>query len=234
MEAAAPRATFRAVMDEIRRRITEGPWGPGTLLPGEIELAAEFGCSRATVNRALSELAAQGLIDRRRKSGTRVRSTPIRQARFELPLVRAEIERTGAVYRYALVLREEVAAPAWLSSRMNLPAGAPVLHLHCVHFADGNPYQFEDRWINVTALPEALAQDFTTNGPNEWLVTTVPFSQVEVGLTAVAADSLVAAYLDQRPGEAVFRIERGTWWQGEAITFVTLSHATGFRMTTRY
>lgn len=228
------RATFRSVMAEILHRITEGPWGPGTLLPGEIELAAEFGCARATVNRALREIAAQGLIDRRRKSGTRVRSTPIRQARFELPLVRAEIEKTGAAYRYSLVQHGIGPAPGWLAAGMDLTAGAPVVHLVCLHFADGTPYQLEDRWINATALPQALTQDFSTVGPNEWLVATVPFSEVEISFSAAAADSLIAAHLDQKPGEPVFLIERGTWWQGDAITYVTLSHRKGFRMTTRY
>jgi GntR family histidine utilization transcriptional repressor len=221
-------------MAEILRRITEGPWGPGTLLPGEIELAAEFGCARATVNRALREIAARGLIDRRRKSGTRVRSTPIRQARFEMPLVRAEIETTGAAYRYSLVSREVTPTPDWLAARMDLTARDRIVHLLCLHSADGRPYQLEDRWINATALPEALTQDFATIGPNEWLVSTVPFSEVEIGLSAAAADSLVAAHLDQQPGEPVFRVERQTWWQGEAITSVTLSYRKGFRMTTRY
>lgn len=33
------KTTFRDVMAEILHRITDGPWGPGTLLPGEVELA---------------------------------------------------------------------------------------------------------------------------------------------------------------------------------------------------
>ena len=117
---------------------------------------------------------------------------------------------------------------------MNLTAGDPVVHLICVHFADGAPYQLEDRWINATALPQALTQDFSIIGPNEWLVATVPFSEVEISFSAAAADSLIATHLDQKSGEPVFRVERGTWWQGDAITFVTLNHHKGFRMSTRY
>ena len=83
--------TFKDVMVEILHRITEGPWGPGTLLPGEVALAEEFSCSRTTMNRALREVAELGFLDRKRKAGTRVRMAPIRQARFEMPLVRAEV-----------------------------------------------------------------------------------------------------------------------------------------------
>src|SRR6476469_5102895 len=78
------KTTFREVKAHILRRITEGPWGPGTLLPGEVDLAARFGCSRATINRAMREISELGLLDRRRKAGTRVRMAPLRQARFEI------------------------------------------------------------------------------------------------------------------------------------------------------
>ena len=226
--------TFRAVQAEILHRITDGPWGPGTLLPTESDLAQEFGCSRATVNRALREVGGQGLIDRRRKSGTRVRMAPVRQARFEIPLVRAEIEATGAMYRYALVHRELLPAPDALRALLNLPPAAPVLHLVCVHYSDGAPYQLEDRWINTMALPQAADQDFSVQGPNEWLVAAVPFSDVEISLQATAATTLEVTHLNHHPGDPVFHVKRSTWWQGAAITHVGLSYRKGHRMIARY
>ena len=226
--------TFREVMAEIVARITEGPWGPGTLLPGEVELAEEFGVSRTTMNRALREVSELGFLDRRRKAGTRVRMAPIRQARFEMPVVRSEIEKTGAVYRYALVSREVVLAPDWLRERMGLNARAKVVHLLCLHFADGVAFQLEDRWINAGALPQAVDQDFSEVGPNEWLVATVPFSEVEISFLAAAADAEMVAHLDHALGDPVFCVERATWWQNAAVTLVTLAHRQGYRMTTRY
>lgn len=226
--------SFRDVRAEILRRITIGPWGPGTLLPGEVELAQEFGCSRTTINRAMREISDLGLVDRRRKAGTRVRTTPLRAARFEMPIVRAEIERTGASYRYALVQRGVEPAPDWLRAQMNLTPKDRVLHVVCVHYAGGAAFQLEDRWINLAALPEAEAEEFLRTGPNEWLIATVPFSEVEVSFTAAGADALVAAHLDHQPGDPVFIVERATWWQGAAITFVRMSYRKGYRMTTRY
>jgi GntR family histidine utilization transcriptional repressor len=226
--------TFREVMAEIVQRITEGPWGPGTLLPGEVELAEAFGCSRTTMNRALREVSELGFLDRKRKAGTRVRMAPIRQARFEMPVVRAEIEKTGAVYGYQLVSSAVVVAPEWLRLRMGLKARAHVVHLLCLHFADGVAFQLEDRWINAGALPQALQQDFSESGPNEWLVATVPFSEVEISFLAQAADAGMVAHLDHALGDPVFCVERATWWQNAAVTLVTLAHRRGYRMTTRY
>ena len=233
----APRpdlTSYREVKAEILRRITEGDWAPGTLLPGEVDLAESFGVARATVNRAMRELTDEGLLERRRKAGTRVRPSPLRAARFEIPLVREEIEATGARYRYALLEREAVEAPDWLRARMGLAAGARVLHLACLHAADGAPYQFEDRWINLDALPRAETADFSASGPNEWLVRAAPFSEVEISFLATAADARTGGYLSMDPGEPVFTAERTTWWEGHAITHVRLYFARGHRMTTRY
>lgn len=228
------KTTFRDVMAEILHRITEGPWGPGSLLPSEVELAEEFRCSRTTMNRALREVTELGFLDRKRKTGTRVRMAPIRQARFEMPIVRTEVEKTGASYRYKLIARDVLDAPDWLLARMNLAAGDKVVHLLCLHYANGVAFQLEDRWISGAALPTALEQDFTEIGPNEWLIATVPFSEVEVSFLAGAADANIVEYLDHQAGDPVFCVERATWWQNAPITFVTLSHRRGYRITTRY
>lgn len=226
-------ASYREVKSDVRREITEGRLRPGSLLPNEIELASRYNCARATVNRAMRELAEEGLVERRRRAGTRVRMAPVRQARFDIPLVRREIEERGALYRYALVEREVVAAPGWLRARLALRRGGEVLHLLAMHFADGAPYQLEDRWIGLAALPQARNEPFTEVGPNEWLVATVPFSEVEIGLSATSADAMASAHLGCGEGDALFQVERSTWWRGRALTHVRLLHPPGHRMATR-
>ena len=66
------RVGYRDIKQRVLRRMREKTWIPGTLLPGEVELAKEFGCARATVNRAMRELADEGILSRKRKSGTAV------------------------------------------------------------------------------------------------------------------------------------------------------------------
>jgi GntR family histidine utilization transcriptional repressor len=227
-------ATYKEVKSDILAKIVKGDWGPGFLVPNEVDLAVTYGCARATVNRAMRELADDGIIERRRKAGTRVRMTPVRQARFDIPIVRDEIEEKGSAYRYSLVSREVGIAPDWLRARLQLPVNGKALHLVCMHYADGTPYEHEDRWINLSALPSAEEVDFSQIGPTEWLLATIPFSKAEINLSAGLADKNLSDYLGCTVADPIFVAERSTWWEGDAVTYVRLSYSPGYRLTTRY
>lgn len=231
---AQRRTGFRDIKQTIVQRIHGGMWGPGDLLPGETTLAEEFGCARTTVNRALRELSEEGLIERKRKAGTRVRRSPLRSARFHIPLVREEIEATGVAYRYSLIVQEKLAAPDWLRARLELPPDSQTVHVRCVHYAGSEPYQYEDRWINCAAVPAITETTFETESPNEWLVRQVPFSSAEISFFAISAGRTAAEFLQVDEGEPVFGAERVTWWNAKPVTLAHLFFQRGYRMTTLY
>ncbi|WP_171132083.1 MULTISPECIES: GntR family transcriptional regulator [unclassified Ruegeria] len=224
---------YKDIKHTVLERIRSGEWQPDTLLPNEEELANSFSCTRTTVNRALRELAEEGYLERRRKAGTRVLRAPQRQAKFTIPLVRDEVTAAGDVYRYAHVSTEILDAPEWLCARLALRKGQQVAHVRCMHFSGNTPFQFEDRWINAASVPQVLAADFAELGPNEWLVQTVPFTNVELSFLASRADEAVAGFLDLPKDEPVFTAERITWLQGAPVTFAKLYFGAGYRMTTQ-
>ncbi len=226
------RSSYHDIKANVLDRIRQNIWPPGASLPGEIELAEEFGCARATVNRAMRELVEEGILERRRKAGTRVKAYPTHKARFTIPLIREEITNTGAEYRYALVEREVIAAPGWLRAQVKIPKGGKVLHVKCMHFAANVPYQLEDRWINLAGIPSAIDQDFENIGPNEWLVREVPFSDVEFAFSATNATQEIADFLSVSKDDAVFTVERTTWQDSVNITHARLYFMGGYKMTT--
>ena len=226
--------SYLEVKAEILRRITSRAFAPGALLPGEIELAEQFEVARGTVNRAMRELTDEGLVERRRKGGTRVRLSPLREARFHIPIIRSEIESAGLRYSYRLLAREIVCPSEDICKTLGTRKAVKALHLTCLHSADGKPYQHEDRWISLKTLPQARDADFSTAGPNEWLVRTVPYSIVEVSFLAAAANSKQARALGVKTGDPLFCAERTTWWQGKAITHVKLLFGKNYRMMAQY
>ena len=225
---------YRQIKTEVFRRIRGGQYRPGELLPGEVELAVEFGCARATVNRAMQELSDDGIIDRKRKGGTRVKLAPLRQVTFEIPVIRAEIEAQNAVYRYRLILSAVKKTPDWLADKWKAPKRTGIRHVQCLHFADEIPFQFENRWINLDTVPEAETADFSTIGPNEWLLAQVPYTNAEIEFSAVEADVTTAEHLMANVATPLFQVERTTWLSEKAVTCVRLAFSPNYKMTARY
>ena len=225
--------SYRDIKQIVLDRIRDQTWKADALLPSETDLADEFSSTRTTVNRALRELAEEGYLLRKRKAGTRVARAPIRHARFAIPLIRDEVEATGAEYRYFLLSSDRVAAPDWLAGRLHLPVGAAVRHLKCMHYAGNKPFQLEDRWIVEGTVPDAAKTDFRDVGPNEWLVQTVPVTDVELTFFAAKADQDMAELLETSPDEAIFAAERVTWHKDNPVTLARLFFPPGYRMTAR-
>jgi GntR family transcriptional regulator, histidine utilization repressor len=154
-------------------------------------------------------------------------------ARLDIPLIRVEIEATGAAYRHALLSQETVTPPDWLAARLALAPETPVIHVRCLHFADGAPHVLEERWINLAAVPQAADADFARDNPNEWLVAAAPFSNAEFAFSAEVLVPQAARLLDAKPGQASFTAERVTWLGDTAVTLARLSFRPGHRMVTR-
>lgn len=57
------RRSFEAVCDQIRQQLASGQLRPGDRLPGDRELAEQFGTSRSSVREALRSLEAAGLVE---------------------------------------------------------------------------------------------------------------------------------------------------------------------------
>lgn len=225
--------SWRGIHVELLRRINQREWPLGSIVPNEADLAAEFGCARTTVNRAMRELAEAGLIDRKRKAGTRVALHPISRVVLDIPIIRLEVEQRNAQWRYGLVAQKLHPAPAGVTSRLGLPLDTPLLHVTGLHFADNHPFLHEDRWINPSAVPGVETVDFATVSANEWLIQNAHYTAGDIAFSAANADKALAELLDSTAGVALFVVDRITWDRDVPVTAVRLSYAPGYRMNTR-
>jgi GntR family histidine utilization transcriptional repressor len=219
------------IAGEVRRRIVEREWRQGERIPDEADLATEFGAARATVNKALQLLADEGLLDRRRRAGTRVALNPVRKATFSIPIIREQIEKAGKNYSHRVVAQRRGPVPAEVAARLDLPEGLALIHLRTVHYGDGRPFQLEDRWINQHAVPEVEAVDFRHLNANEWLVRNAPYLRADLAFCAANADARDARLLETQLGQALLVLQRTTWNDLGAITTVRLACHPGYVMT---
>ncbi len=222
--------TWQSVQAEALRRIRSREWPPGGQIPHEADLAEELGCARATVNRALRDLAEAGLLERRRKAGTRVPLNPVRKATLDIPIIRQDIEGRGQAYGYRLISRKTAAPPPDICAKLKLKPKQPLIHILALHLADGAAFCLEDRWLNPLAVPELVETDLTQISANEWLVQNAAFSAGDFAFGASAATAETAQHLNCPPGAPLFTVERTTWAAALPITAVRLSYAPGYKM----
>lgn len=215
------------IRDVIEGRIMSGAWHPGDRVPAEHELMVEFGCSRMTVNRALSALADAGLIERRRRAGTVVARPKRQMAAIAIPDIEAQVAASGARYRLetlsvARVTGAEAPADAGLDD-------AAVLAIVCRHQGDA-VFALEERWINLDAVPEADEVDFTCVAPGRWLLDHVPWSAGDYRIGAIAAGER-AALLEVGADAPCLSFERWTSRGGVTLTYVRQVFPRGFALT---
>lgn len=225
------RLSWTDVRDEIRARILCRTYAPGDKLPRDEDIAAELGCARTTVHRAMQDLSQIGLVERKRKGGTHVRADPVTRATFDIPITRREVEQRGSKYGYHLIDRAIEETPLPIMARFGLHAPVRMLHVKALHMADTQPYIFEDRWIDIASTPEILTVDLNVQNANEWLVRNKPYSRVDVRFYAVNAEGESAAHLSTEVGKALLVIERTTWIGRDPITTVQSVAAPGYQLT---
>lgn len=214
-----PPALHERIRKDIERAIMSGELSPGDRIPFEHELVAQYGCSRMTVNKALSGLADAGLIFRRRRAGSFVAQPRVHMAALEIPDLRAEIVGHGQQYGLQLLSRVERLPQASDTTIMKSP-DVRILAIECLHLANEKPFALESRLINLTAVPDAIGVDFGNTPPGTWLLEHVPWTEAEHRISALVTDRHSAEKLTLPIGSACLSLERWTWRGDDPITYV--------------
>jgi len=153
-QATAP--LYERVKRQISEAILLGKWTPGTVLPGEVALAQLFGVAVGTVRRALMDLTAEGLLTRRRKTGTVVTGrTPHHSLRYFFQYFRLHGLDGTLVRSTARVLSVETGrATDAEAAALGLDPTAAVLRLHRTREVDGRIVMHDRFVLPATRLPD--------------------------------------------------------------------------------
>ncbi|MCS6779802.1 MAG: histidine utilization repressor [Geminicoccaceae bacterium] len=226
---------YRRIMEAIRAEIAEGRLPPGARVPSEHELVRRFGVARMTANRALNELAQEGLIVRTAGSGTYVAERRLEMPLLLVPDIAAEIRASGRVHRAEVLRLEAAPAPEAVARALELEPEAPAFHSLLLHRADGSPVQLEDRWVNPAYAPAYLEQDFSVRTPNAYLTAIGRVVEVEQEIEAVAAGPEEARLLEVAAGAPCLAMRRRTFANGLwATTVRVLGPGRRWRLKARF
>ena len=203
------RPLYAQIRERLVERIRSGQWKPGQLIPNEFEIAAEFGVSQGTARKAISELAAEGLVLRRQGRGTFVVEHTPAHVLFRFFNI---VDGTGtAVIPDSREANASLAvADAEERRVLGLGPSARVIRIKRTRTRDGAPFIAE-----TIALPEALFPGLADRPEVD--NTLYDLFQKEYGvlvmrtddrLSAAAADADVAAQLGIAPGTPLLRVDR--------------------------
>ena len=68
---------FRQIMDQVKAQIASGRLKPGELLPSVRQMGAELAVNMMTISKAYSRLESEGVLERDRGMGMRVRAVTV-------------------------------------------------------------------------------------------------------------------------------------------------------------
>lgn len=221
-ESTGGLSLYQRILIDIENRILSGEWQPGFRIPFEVDLAEQYKCSRMTVNKALTQLVKNRMIERRRKSGSYVMQPQAQSAVLEIRDIKQEVQSLGFAYCYQLLSRTRRRSTIDDKLKLSLTAIASILEVSCTHFGGTRPFCFEQRLINLTAVPDAAAEKFEDEAPGPWLLNRVPWSGAEHTIRAIAADETIAAALATPIGTPCLTVDRRTWSNGSYVTHVRL------------
>ncbi|MCU1389526.1 MAG: putative GntR family transcriptional regulator [Ilumatobacteraceae bacterium] len=144
---------YQEIATAVRRRVAEGHYAPGRLLPSEAELSAEFDASRVTIRRALETLRDDGLIAARQGFGWFVATKPLRQTLGQLQTIEGQMSESGIVAGRRIIEFAFVRPTPRVAAALSTDQ---VLQVKRVNTADGEPFAVVTVWC-----PAELAQSLS-------------------------------------------------------------------------
>jgi GntR family transcriptional regulator len=150
---SSPLPLYHQVEVDMRRRVASGEWQRGEQIPTEAELCTVYGASRVTIREAVRRLTDEGLLIRRRGSGTFVREARITAGARGLTSFTDEMAALG-LHGESRVLSVAVQAskPA-VSDKLGLHPRAEVIAIRRLRLAGGTPMGIQCAYLPVARFP---------------------------------------------------------------------------------
>lgn len=162
LDKSSPVPLYYQLFLRLRADINGGVARPGDLLGTEKEIQRRFGVSRATVRKALEELARTGQLVRVTGRGTFVAEQSLDIHTLHLLSFTEEMQQRGVVPDSRVLSFELVAAPGEAVDALGCEKGERLLHIRRLRTGDGTPIVLVDHYLapgivlDRTALQQSL------------------------------------------------------------------------------
>ena len=168
---AMPAAKYDAIYQSLRKSIETKEFLYGGSLPSEHQLAAQYGCSRNTVRRAVAQLAEEGYVQSVHGKGVLVIYHARAQTHFSIGGIESMKEaaaRNGMALRTVVVHFATLTVDAALSEVTGFFEGEEVYSLLRVRYLDGKPLILDHNYF-LTRVVRDLTPEIAAGSVYEYM-----------------------------------------------------------------
>jgi len=203
------RPLYAQVEEIIRKRLIVNYWKPGDALPSEFELAEELSVSQGTVRKALNDMVAENLLERRQGRGTFVSEYTERRTLFLYFNLKSRDGEQSMPSSRTLACEQRPATEKE-RNRLDLEPGAGVVAMHRVRELRGEPVIVERLTLPRDLFPGLggdlkLPENLYRFYQGEYGITIAKASE---SVAAVAAGALEAQLLGIMPDAPLLEVDR--------------------------
>ncbi len=149
------KAKYKTIYDEIKEKIQNGTYPPGSQLPDEFSMCDEFGCSRMTVKKAMDMLVEEGYVYRKQGQGSFVLNRKVENGAIEI----AERDLSGftrsahgrgstKLLHFSLIF-----ASKEIAEKLDIKENEPVYDILRLRLYDNQPYVLEHTYMAPSVIP---------------------------------------------------------------------------------
>lgn len=197
---------------------------PNEKLPSERDLIEEFGFSRPTIQKALSDLENEGIIYRRPRQGSFVSERRLHKSLDSLQSFPEDLRSSGDVPSTRLIAFEIIEASETVARKLHLKTGNPVYYLVRLRHKNGDPIIYDYSYYAPFAIQDASCEVFVDSIYSFMEQRGMKISMAEKTVDAILPPKEIAEALKLRDDEPVIKIEMVAYLSDGRPFEYTLSH----------
>ncbi|MGR5092105.1 GntR family transcriptional regulator [Vibrio maritimus] len=223
---ATTKAKYSDIYQAIKQRILSGEYSTTEKLPGGSEFAEEFGCSELTIKKALDILVTEGLVVRKRGSGSFVKR-PLGNAGYaHLHGTKANVIANGQSVETKVLEFQVVPADEHVAKRLNCDVEDMLYNTTRLRIIDGIASSLEETYMPISiilGLKREHAEDSIYSFITDKLGLKIHSSTMEISV--VKASAFYAEQFGIAEGEPLVNVEQVVYLDdGEIFEYSNVKH----------
>ncbi len=199
---AAPLYYF--IQEQLKNRILDGTYKPGSRIPAEPELRDMFNVSRITVRRAVEELCKEGLLEKKHGKGTYVRAGKIKR-KMEHLMSFSQACKISNMTASSMIIGKSIVSASQIPGEETLDFETYV-YTQRIRLADGEPVMLENNYYPSPKYDFLINEDLSGSLyqllENQYHISVTSSSNSYLDI--VRADAAAAALLKVSKGDPLF------------------------------